>query len=77
MTKHSDILLEKKRKNFTERIAITTNTDAAQLKEVTDLMDLVHYKKNQIVINEGQIADYFYFIIKGLVKVYFLKTIKW
>ena len=77
MTKHSDILLEKKARGlFAERIAITTNTDAAQLKEVTDLMGLVHYKKNQIVINEGQIADYFYFIIKGLVKVYFFKNDK-
>ncbi|HOU47504.1 MAG TPA: cyclic nucleotide-binding domain-containing protein, partial [Chitinophagales bacterium] len=77
MTKHSDILLEKKAKElFIEKIASTTNLDAGQLSEVTELMDLVHYKKNQIVINEGQIAEYFYFIIKGLVKVYFFKNDK-
>lgn len=77
MTKQSDILAEKKAKESLSRIlAHTTNIEIDQLKPLIDLAELVSYKKNHIIIDEGQIADYFYFIVKGIVRVYFYKNDK-
>ena len=37
---------------------------------------MVTFKKNHEIIKEGEIAEYFYFIFKGIIKVYFYKNDK-
>jgi CRP-like cAMP-binding protein len=47
-----------------------------ELELLVSLFDLVSYKKNTVIINEGEVAEYFYFIYKGIIKVYFNKNDK-
>ena len=77
MTKHADSLQETQAKELLRNMLITTvGVESAQLDPLMDLFELVSYKKNHAVIEEGIIADYFYFIFKGVIRVYYYKNDK-
>jgi CRP-like cAMP-binding protein len=77
MTKHADSLQETQAKELLRNMLITTvGVESAQLDPLLDLFELVSYKKNHAVIEEGIIADYFYFIFKGVIRVYYYKNDK-
>jgi CRP-like cAMP-binding protein len=47
-----------------------------EMDALINLFDVVAFRKNHIIIEEGEIASYFYFIYKGIVKVYFYRNDK-
>lgn len=70
-------LTETQAKDFLrETLSRATQVDADPLELLLDLFELVSYKKNHVIIEEGKIADYFYFIGKGIIRVYFFKKDK-
>lgn len=77
MTRPTDSLLETQAKENLRKVLLhTTEVDKIQLDLLINLFELVSYKKNHEIIKEGEIAEYFYFIYKGIVKVYFYKNDK-
>lgn len=55
-------------------ILAITNVDIIDINKLIDIFHLVHYSKNSIIINEGEIASNFYFIYKGIIKIYYHKN---
>ncbi|MBK9792390.1 MAG: Crp/Fnr family transcriptional regulator [Sphingobacteriales bacterium] len=77
MTKQAVNLLETQAKDFLRQILTTAaQVDDDSLDVLLDLFELVSYKKNHEIIEEGKIADYFYYIHKGIIRVYFYKNDK-
>lgn len=77
MKKHTDELLEIQAKHTLKRaLSSVTKVDETQLDALLSLFELVSYKKNTEIIKEGDIAEYFYFIYKGIIKIYFYKNEK-
>jgi CRP-like cAMP-binding protein len=77
MTERAFNLTETQAKDFLrETLSRATQVDADPLELLLDLFELVSYKKNHVIIEEGKIADYFYFIGKGIIRVYFFKKDK-
>ena len=48
-----------------------TKVDDTSLDLLINLFSYVTYKKNEEIIKEGEIAEYFYFIYKGIIKIYY------
>ena len=44
------------------------------IQKILNIFEVVKYDKNQQIIKEGTVAEYMYFISKGLVRVYYFKT---
>ncbi|MFN8295880.1 MAG: Crp/Fnr family transcriptional regulator [Chitinophagales bacterium] len=77
MTRQTDNLLETQAKAILKKtLSGTTDVQDSQLDLLIDLFELVTFKKNHEIIKEGEIAEYFYFIFKGIIKVYFYKNDK-
>lgn len=77
MTLQARNLLEDEAKDsFKKALLKTVKVDSSQLNLLMDLFELVSYKRNYEVIKENEIAEYFYFIYKGIIKVYFFKNDK-
>ena len=77
MTRPTDSLIETQAKEILRNALLhTTEVDKVQLDLLINLFELVSYKKNHEIIKEGEIAEYFYFIYKGIIKVYFYKNDK-
>lgn len=45
-----------------------------ELNSFLDLFEPVSFKKNQLIVSEGQLQEYFYFICKGIIRIYFIKN---
>lgn len=45
--------------------------DENEMDKLMDLYELVSVKKNKIIIDKGEAPDYFYFIYKGIIRVYY------
>lgn len=71
--KHNETEAKELLRNF---LKSTSDINQSDLDALINLFELVTFKKNQIIINEGEIAEYFYFIYKGVVKIYFYKNDK-
>jgi CRP-like cAMP-binding protein len=77
MTQRSLSTLEQHAKEYLKKALLSTvEIDDTSIHSLLDLFEMVTCKKNQIIINEGEIADYFYFIYKGIVRVYYYKSDK-
>lgn len=77
MTRQTDNLLETQAKQILKKtLSGITDVQDSQLNLLIDLFELVTFKKNHEIIKEGEIAEYFYFIFKGIIKVYFYKNDK-
>jgi CRP-like cAMP-binding protein len=77
MTRQTDNLLETQAKEILKKtLSGITDVKDSQLNLLIDLFELVSFKKNHEIIKEGEIAEYFYFIYKGIIKVYFYKNDK-
>ena len=77
MTRQTDNLLEAQAKDTLKKaLLLTTQVDNQQLDLLINLFELVSFKKNHEIIKEGEVAEYFYFIYKGVIKVYFFKNDK-
>ncbi len=77
MTRQPETLQEKQAKELLRKIVMTTvNVDSEQLDPLIKLAELVKYRKNHVIIEERKVADYFYFVYKGIVRVYFYKNDK-
>ena len=77
MTRQTDNLLETQAKEILKKtLSGITDVQDRQLNLLIDLFELVSFKKNHEIIKEGEIAEYFYFIYKGIIKVYFYKNDK-
>ncbi len=77
MTRYKNIILEQEAKDYLRKaLNFSVQIDADALDSLVDLFEFVTYKKNHIIIEEGKIADHFYFIYKGLIKIYFYKNDK-
>ena len=50
--------------------------DEKELNKLIDLFELITFKKNQIIIDEGTISDHFYYVFKGIIKIYFYRNDK-
>ena len=50
--------------------------DEDKLNQLVNLFELVTFKKNHVIIEEGSISEQFYFIYKGLIKVCYNKNNK-
>lgn len=57
-----------------ELILSIHNVNMADLNELLQLGQYISFKKNTKIIEEGEISEYYYFIYKGLVKVYYYKN---
>lgn len=57
-------------KQILERIAPVNPVD---LQKLLNKFEVVQVPKNEIIINEGEIADSFYCIYKGIVRIYYYK----
>ncbi|HRH58669.1 MAG TPA: Crp/Fnr family transcriptional regulator [Chitinophagales bacterium] len=77
MTRQTDNLLETQAKEILKKkLSGITDVQDSQLNLLINLFELVTFKKNHEIIKEGEIAEYFYFIFKGIIKVYFYKNDK-
>jgi len=77
MIKYPNKHTEAEAKEFLKRfLSSIVDVQEKDLNLLVNLFDLVTFKKNSIIINEGEVAEYFYFIYKGIVKVYFYKNDK-
>ena len=77
MTQRSLSTLEQHAKEYLKKALLSTvEIDDTSIHSLLDLFEMVTCKKNQIIINEGEIADYLYFIYKGIVRVYYYKSDK-
>lgn len=77
MTKKTDNLVETQAKDFLRQLlSETAPVNPQDMDSLMDLFELVSFKKNHIIIEEGKIADHFYFIHKGMIRVYFFKNDK-
>ena len=71
------VLLEQEAKVFLKKLLNeAVQIDEKKIDQLVNLFELVTIKKNQIIIEEGEIADSFYFIYSGIIKVYFYKNEK-
>ncbi|MBP6660262.1 MAG: Crp/Fnr family transcriptional regulator [Chitinophagales bacterium] len=52
-------------------LSAVSKVNADDLNLLLDKFELVSYIKNTEIIKEGDIAEYFYFIYKGIIKIYF------
>ncbi|MDB5225977.1 MAG: cyclic nucleotide-binding protein [Bacteroidota bacterium] len=77
MTRQIDKILENKAKQFLKQtLRSTMNVNEEDLNALVQLFELVSYKKNDIILDEGQVAEYFYFIYSGVIKIFFYKNNK-
>ncbi len=77
MTKQTPNYLETQARDFLKKsLQEAVQIDDNALDSLVDLFEIVVYKKNQIIIDEGKIADHFYFIYKGIIRIYFYKNDK-
>ena len=77
MAKYSDKLLENKAKQFLRQALRTTmDVNDEDMSSLIQLFELVLYKKNDIILDEGQLAENFYFIYSGIIKIFFYKNNK-
>jgi CRP-like cAMP-binding protein len=77
MANHTDKALESKAKQFLKKNFLsTTKIDEKDMTLLLDKFELATFKKNQIIVNEGDIQEYFYFIYKGIIRIYFYKNKK-
>jgi len=68
-------ILEKNAKEQLKQLFYSiTNVEIAYIDKLVDLFHLEHFSKNSIVIDEGEIASNFYFIYKGIIKIYYHKN---
>lgn len=75
--KHESDSQELEAKEFLKKSLTTvTQIEEKALNALINLFELVTYKKNEIIIQEGKISNQFYYIFKGIVKVYFYKNDK-
>ena len=72
MKKHTDEQLEIQAKHtLKQALSNVTKVNESHMDALMNLFELVSYKKNTEIIKEGDIAEYFYFIYKGIIKIYF------
>ncbi len=77
MSKPTQNTLESNAKDLLKQmLQATVAVDERELNKLLHLFELVTYKKGKIIIKEGDIAELFYFIYKGIIKVYFYKNEK-
>ncbi len=70
MTKHKDKSLEQEAKDYLKQILTTpVQTDANEIDLLINLFELEICKKNHVIIEEGTVVEYYYFIYKGIIKV--------
>lgn len=48
--------------------------DEQELNKLLDLFEFVTFKKNDLIVKQGQVQEYFYFICKGVIRIYFYKN---
>lgn len=77
MTTTNNNLIEEQAKEFLKKVfSSITKVEDSQLDLLINLFDLVSFKKNYEIIKEGEVAEYFYFIYKGIIKIYYFKEDK-
>lgn len=77
MKKHTDDILEIQAKStFKKTLSAVTNVEESQLDLLISKFELVTFKRNVEIIKEGEIAQHFYFIYKGIIKIFFYKNDK-
>lgn len=45
----------------------------AEFQQIIKHIQVLRYKKNEIITQKGEVENYFYFILKGLVRKYYIK----
>jgi CRP-like cAMP-binding protein len=77
MTKHTDKALETKAKQFLKKTLLASmKVEEKELDTLLSMFELVTFKKNHIIVDEGEIQKYFYFVYKGVIRIYFYKNNK-
>lgn len=56
---------------FAQLIKQYTPIDSHELDFIQKTIPVVHYPKNEIILNEGTIADTIYFVLKGCVRLFY------
>lgn len=56
---------------FRNALMQTMDITAEELQPLIDVAQLVSCKKGQVIINQGEVSQYIYFICKGVIRVYF------
>jgi len=51
-------------------MAYFSGIEAPELESIKDLFREIHFEKGEHFLSEGEISDYLYFVVSGLVKVY-------
>lgn len=71
---NSVVVLQQAKESLKHILNSVTQISEDKLDQVVDLFELVTYKKNFKIIEEGSISDHFYFIYKGIIKVCYYKN---
>jgi CRP-like cAMP-binding protein len=54
----------------------TPDADSSALNELIEAFEMDSFSKNQLILKQGDYSDNFYFICKGLVRIYYIKDEK-
>lgn len=77
MAKTTSVIAEQKaKKNLRQLLSSISQINEDKLNELVNSFELVTYKKNFTIIEEGSVAEYFYFIYSGIIKVCYHKNDK-
>ena len=69
--------IDEHRNNLKEYfLSVAPNTNVEELTELVNEFTLCKFSKNQLVYKVDDISDTFYFLVKGLVRAYYLKEDK-
>ena len=72
MTSQAHNLQEKNARALLRQILSgTAHVDSNKLDALVNLFEMVSYKRNHKFAEEGKLPEHFYFIVKGLVRIYF------
>ena len=73
MSQIENLLEHEAKEQFKAVLIQVSDLEESSFQPLLDICELVTYKKGEIVINEGEIAQYYHFICKGIIRVYFYK----
>lgn len=76
MTNKEKLTERKAKEQFGNMLSQVTEVSIDDLQPLLDITELVCFKKNHIIINEGDNSEHYYFIAKGIIRVYFYKNDK-